>query len=92
MTHGAEHGRLPDDAIVLPNTGFGKLWPDRERYTGTVEPGPDAVPKLHFPGLDPAAVDWLVRERDIRATGLDTPSIDHGPSEDFAAQVALLGP
>ena len=56
---------------------------------GTAELGPDAVAKLSFPGLDPAAVGWLV-ERGIGAIGLDTPSIDHGPSTDFAAHVALF--
>ena len=85
----ARHGPLPEGAIVLLHTGFGAFWPDRERYMGTAELGPEAVPKLHFPGLDPAAVDWLV-DRKIRAIGLDTPSIDHGPSSDFAAHVALF--
>jgi len=85
-----EHGRMPDGAIVLLHTGFGAFWPDRARYMGTAELGPDAVADLHFPGLDPAAVDWLVGRRKIRAIGLDTPSIDHGPSTDFASHVALF--
>jgi kynurenine formamidase len=85
-----EHGPLPRGAIVLLYTGFGAYWPDRVRYMGTDERGPEAVPKLHFPGLDPSAVDWLVAERGIRAIGLDTPSIDHGPSTTFAAHVALF--
>jgi kynurenine formamidase len=83
------NGRLPRGAIVLLRTGFGAYWPDRERYMGTAELGPEAVPKLHFPGLDPAAAAWLADEREIRAVGLDTPSIDHGPSRNFAAHVAL---
>jgi kynurenine formamidase len=84
------HGRMPEGAIVLISTGFGACWPDRVRYMGTAELGADAVPKLHFPGLDPEAVPWLVNERKIRAIGLDTPSIDHGQSADFAAHVALF--
>jgi len=64
--------------------------PDRARYMGTAELGPEAVPKLHFPGLDPGAVDWLVKQRTIRAVGLDTPSIDHGQSTEFASHVALF--
>ncbi len=86
----ATHGALPEGSIVLLHTGFGAYWPDREKYMGTAELGPAAVPKLHFPGLDPAAVDWLVNQKKIRAIGLDTPSIDHGPSNDFAAHVALF--
>jgi kynurenine formamidase len=86
----ASHGPIPEGAIVLLQTGFGAYWPDRTRYMGTAELGPQAVPKLHFPGLDPAAVEWLVSQRKIRAIGLDTPSIDHGPSTDFASHVALF--
>ena len=82
------NGPFPKGAIVLIETGFGAYWPDRERYMGTAELGPDAVAKLRFPGLDPEAVDWLL-EREIRAIGIDTPSTDRGQSTDFAAHVAL---
>jgi len=85
-----EHGRIPLGAIVLLRTGFGRYWPDRERYMGTAERGPEAVPKLHFPGLHPEAARWLVEERTIGAIGLDTPSIDHGPSKDFLAHRVLF--
>ncbi len=84
------HGRIPDGAIVLLRTGFGRFWPDRERYMGTAERGADAVRKLHFPGLHPDAATWLATERTIGAVGLDTPSIDHGPSTGFEAHVALF--
>lgn len=86
----SEHGRIPDGAIVLLRTGFGRYWPDRERYMGTAERGEEAVAKLHFPGLDPAAATWLGEQRSIDAVGIDTPSIDHGPSRDFEAHVRLF--
>ncbi len=79
----AEYGQLPTDAIVLFRTGYGAFWPDREAYMGTAERGPDAVAKLHFPGIAPALATWLVEERDIKAVGLDTPSIDYGQSTLF---------
>jgi len=85
-----EHGRIPDGAIVLLRTGFGEHWPDRERYMGTDERGPEAVSKLHFPGLHPDAARWLVAHRVIGAIGLDTPSIDHGPSRTFEAHQVLF--
>jgi kynurenine formamidase len=85
----ARHGRIPEGAIVLLHTGFARFWPDRERYMGTAERGPEAVATLHFPGLDPAAARWLVEARAIRAVGLDTPSIDHGPSRHFEAHQVL---
>ncbi len=84
------HGRLPEGAIVLLRTGFGRFWPDREKYMGTDERGPDAVAKLSFPGLHPEAARWLVARRDIHAIGLDTPSIDYGQSKGFEAHRILF--
>ena len=84
------HGPMPDGVIVLLRTGYGPFWPDRERYMGTAERGADAVPKLHFPGLDPDAARWLVENRAIHALGLDTPSIDSGQSSLFEAHQILF--
>lgn len=85
-----EHGRIPDGAIVLLRTGFGRFWPDRARYLGTARRGAEAVAELHFPGLDPAAARWLVSERKLDAIGLDTPSIDYGQSKLFESHRALF--
>jgi kynurenine formamidase len=84
-----EHGEIPRGAIVLLRTGFGRFWPDRERYLGTAARGPGALPELHFPGLHPDAARWLVAERGVAAVGLDTASIDHGPSQRFEAHRVL---
>ncbi len=84
------HGAIPEGVIVLLRTGFARRWPDRVRYMGTDERGPAAVAKLHFPGLDPAAAEWLVAERRIAAIGIDTPSIDRGQSTDFLAHRILF--
>ncbi len=78
------------DKIVLLNTGYGQFWPDRVQYMGTDERGPDAVAKLHFPGLHPDAALWLATARHIRAVGLDTPSIDYGQSTLFESHVRLF--
>jgi len=86
----ATHGRLPDGVIVLLDTGWGKRWPDAERYLGTAERGAGAVAKLHFPGLDPEAARWLVEERAIHAIGIDTASIDAGTSTDFQSHRILF--
>ena len=86
-----QHGRLPDGAILLFHTGFSKYWPDRRRYMGTQERGPDAVAKLHFPGLSAELARFLVNQRKVAAVGLDTPSLDHGQSNDFIAHRILLG-
>lgn len=84
------HGRIPDGAIVLLYTGFGRYWPDRVTYMGTDARGPGGVAELHFPGLGSAAAEWLVRERDIAAIGLDTPSIDPGSSTLFESHRMLF--
>ncbi len=84
------HSEIPPHSIVLLRTGFSKYWPDRKKYLGTAERGAAAVAKLHFPGLDPAAAAWLVSERQIKAVGLDTASIDYGQSTGFEAHVELM--
>jgi kynurenine formamidase len=84
-----KHGRRLDDFVVLVRTGFGQFWPDRERYLGTDENGTKAVAKLHFPGVDPQAAQWLAANRRIRAIGIDTASIDYGQSKTFGTHVAL---
>ena len=85
-----QHGRMPDGAIVLLNTGFARYYPDKERYTGTTLAGAEGVANLHFPGLHPDAARWLAEQRKIKAVGLDTPSIDFGPSKDFMTHRILF--
>ena len=84
------NGQIPKGAIVLLRTGYGKYWPDRKKYMGTDERGAEAVPKLHFPGLNPDAARWLTTSRSIKAIGLDTPSIDYGQSTLFESHRALF--
>ena len=74
------HGRIADGTILLIRTGFSSRWPDAARYLGTAERGQAAVPKLHFPGIDPATARWLKEQRKIHAIGIDTASIDRGQS------------
>ena len=85
-----ENGEIPEAAIILLETGFSKLYPDKLKYLGTEERGEEAVKKLHFPGLAPEAAKWLVKNRNIHAIGIDTPSIDYGQSQDFESHVVLL--
>lgn len=83
------YGRIPDHTILLISTGYGQFWPDREKYIGTSMEGPEAIPHLHFPGIDPDAATWLVENRQINAIGIDTPSIDYGQSTDFMSHRIL---
>ncbi|MCX6315955.1 MAG: cyclase family protein [Bacteroidetes bacterium] len=86
-----ENGAIGEQTIVLFRTGYGQYYPNREKYFGSAKTGPEALPELHFPGIDPAAADWLVKERKVKAVGLDTPSLDYGQSTDFKTHQVLMG-
>jgi kynurenine formamidase len=79
----AAHGRIAPGTIVLARTGWSRFWPDRKRYLGDDTPG-DAS-KLKFPGYGEDAARFLVEERKVAMLGIDTASIDYGPSADFLA-------
>jgi kynurenine formamidase len=82
-------GRIPKEAIVIMYSGWGKHWGSRKHYFGTDEAG-DVV-NLHFPGVSKEAAEFLVKQRAVKAVGVDTPSIDHGPSRDFIVHQILGG-
>jgi kynurenine formamidase len=77
----AEHGEVPAGVAVFLRTGWASRWPDRKSYLGDDTPG-DAS-NLHFPSYGEDAARLLVEQRQVAALGVDTASIDHGPSKDF---------
>jgi kynurenine formamidase len=84
------NGRIAPGTIVFLRTGFGKFYPDRKKYLGTDQRGDAAVADLHFPGLHPNAARWLTQNRNVKAIGLDTPSIDYGQSTLFESHRILF--
>lgn len=82
----AQHGVIAPGTIVLVRTDWSKRWPDVERYLGDSSPG--ETDNLHFPGIGEDAAKLLV-ERQIAAVGIDTASLDHGPSREFLAHRTL---
>lgn len=76
-----EHGEIPAGSIVLLRTGWGEYWPDRARYLGDDTPG-DAS-NLHFPSYGLEAATLLIQDRKVSVLGVDTASIDYGPTKDF---------
>src|SRR5207253_613006 len=83
-----QHGRIPEHSILLVKTGWGKFWPDKKRYLGTDKAGDTA--NLHFPGVAEDAARVLVA-RKIYGLGIDTASMDYGPSKDFITHQVLNG-
>src|SRR5207244_6117286 len=83
------HARIPDGAIVLVHTGWGKFWPDKKRYLGDDTPGDTS--HLHFPGISREAAELLAKQRKIDGIGIDTASMDYGQSKDFIAHQIING-
>jgi kynurenine formamidase len=77
----ARNGRVPRGAIVVLRTGWGARYPDRKSYLGDDTPG--RTTDLHFPSYGLEAARFLADERGAGVLGVDTASIDHGPSADF---------
>ncbi|MCA9074607.1 MAG: cyclase family protein [Planctomycetaceae bacterium] len=72
------HGRIPDGAIVLLYTGWGRFWSRPERFQGR-----DTTGNLHFPSYTAESASFLIQDRKARGLGVDTLSIDRGISKDF---------
>lgn len=83
------HGRIPEGAIVVMRTGWGRFWPDRAAYLGSKTP--DDAATLHFPGFSKEVAAYLARDRRIDGIGIDTASMDYGPSRDFIVHQILSG-
>jgi kynurenine formamidase len=71
------HGYIPPGSIVLLRTGWATRWPDVNRYRNM-----DAFRVMHFPGYAVEAVKLLI-ERQVSGLGIDTLSVDYGPSKQF---------
>lgn len=83
------NGPIPPGAIVLVHTGWGRYWSDRALYLGSdqLEDASD----LHFPGIGQDAAEFLAHQREVAMVGIDTASLDSGPSQDFIAHQILNG-
>jgi kynurenine formamidase len=76
---------IPAGAIVMLYTGWGERVGSFERYQNK-----DSRGIMHFPGWSTDALDFLLRARNIKAIGIDTLSIDYGPSTDFSVHHDLM--
>lgn len=80
----AANGDIPDKACVAMHSGWaGKTGGDDYRNVGADE-------KMHFPGFHVEAAQMLMEQTGAVAIAVDTLSLDHGPSADFATHYAWL--
>ncbi len=78
------NGPLPERCCVAMNSGWDdKAGGDEFRNVGADE-------KMHFPGFHVEAVTMLMEESSAVGIAVDTLSLDHGPSGDFATHYAWL--
>jgi kynurenine formamidase len=72
------HGQIPQGAVVIARTGWESRWNSVKEYRNA-----DAKGVMHFPGFSLEAARFLVQGRNTIGLGIDTLSIDYGPSQDF---------
>jgi kynurenine formamidase len=77
QTFERNHGPIPTGAVVFVATGWDRFWTNPARYRNER----DGV--KHFPGSSVEAATFLAKERKIAGIGIDTLSVDYGPSERF---------
>lgn len=79
------HGQIPLGSVVIVHTGWDSRWNSVKDYRN-----PDAKGVMHFPGYSQDAAKFLVEGRNVLGIGIDTLSIDYGPSKDFAVHQYTL--
>ncbi len=80
----AAHGPIADGACVAMLSG----WSDK--VSGPEFRNADADGVMHFPGFHVEAAQFLMSERNAIGIAVDTLSLDHGRSADFATHYAWL--
>jgi kynurenine formamidase len=80
------NGQIPAGAVVMANTGWDSRWNLKESYRNA-----DAKGVMHFPGYSLEAAKFLVEARGVIGLGIDTLSIDYGPSKNFEVHQYSLG-
>ena len=79
------NGPIPDKACVAMHSGWAEKSGSAAEYVGDTGDG-----VKHFPGFHIEATQMLLEETTAVAMAVDTLSLDHGPSGDFATHYAWL--
>ncbi|MCI0353709.1 MAG: cyclase family protein [Acidobacteria bacterium] len=72
------NGKIPAGAIVLARTGWAARAASSKDYRNA-----DTASVMHFPGFLPETARFLVEARGVVGLGIDTLSVDYGPSKTY---------
>ena len=73
-----QNGQIPENSVIILRTGWSEKWDSQKQYRN-----PDGQDVMHFPGYSLDAAKFLVESRRAIGLGIDTLSVDNGPSKDF---------
>ncbi|MDQ7063730.1 MAG: cyclase family protein [candidate division KSB1 bacterium] len=76
---------IPDHTLVFVYTGWGSYWGNAKKYFGF-----DRKKNMHFPGVSPEAVEFLLNQRQIVGMGIDVALIEGGRRNEMIVHRALL--
>jgi kynurenine formamidase len=79
-----KHGKIHSGSVVLLYTGWQEKWGDPTAFFNE-----DADGGLHFPGFDGATTRFLLDERRIAGTGIDTHGVDPGQDASYATNTQV---
>jgi len=79
------HNQIPLGSVVIARTGWDSRWNSLKAYRNA-----DPKGTMHFPGYSPDAAKFLIEGRNALGLGIDTLSVDHGPSKDFPVRQYAL--
>jgi kynurenine formamidase len=83
--NGLKLSDVPGHGFVYIYTGWDKYWYDFMKM------GSQKFQVPNFPGISGEVGKYIVEQTGFIAVGIDTLSMDPGPSKDFPAHVAILG-
>jgi len=79
------HSQIPLGSVIMARTGWDSRWASIKDYRNA-----DLKGTMHFPGFSQDAVKFLIEGRNALGLGIDTLSIDYGPSKDFPVRQYTL--
>ena len=93
-----EFGPVPENAVIIMETGWGDKYDDTEAYYGTgLDINADNFnltqwsAEIHFPGFSAEVAVELVANYSIAGAGIDTASLDPAVSSTFPVHFTLEG-